>query len=185
MKNAYPLRVAFYRAEFGELDDKIIDKGSGGLGYSHCEVVIDAKTMIGAHYLAGGVNTFHYNDIYSSKYWDIYEIDVNAIRGQLYAKQCIGVGYDAVGVILDFIKLPFYVNHDKTWCSKFTAVVVNKAYDPKGLDTLIDDVSLMPNEFLTFITEVLDAKQINRLNAKRNRTFKDRPAEVDRFGRIQ
>ena len=177
------LRIAFYKAQNGNWDDKLIDRFSGGLGYSHCEVVVNSTTMIGAHYLAKGVAKFRYNDIYSDPMWDIYEIDMDNAQTISYAEFMVGrLGYDTTGVVLYFIGL--HMGDDKTdvWCSEFCARAINKGFNPKGVDKLIDNVLTMPNEFYTDFL-ALGAIKVNKLNARRNRTHKNKPT-IDRYGRV-
>ena len=177
------LRVAFYRAEYGELDDKYIDRFSGNKGYSHCELVLDAKTMIGSHYLRGGVNIFHYNDIYASKYWDIVEINIDNKYAVEYAKETVGVGYDTIGVICEFHGLGYCKNLDKVWCSEHTAKCMNRTFDQRGFAiSKIRNTRIMPNELFTYMMKDLGGKIVRSTASSSNIYYKP---EVDRFGRIE
>ena len=177
------LRIAFYKASNGQFDDKFIDKFSGNLGYSHCEVVLNESTMIGAHYLADGVNTFYYNNIYTSGYWDVLELDLPSDLPIEYANTCIGVGYDVLGVVLYFIGLTFGDDKDKVWCSEFCARVINKATNEKK-HKLIEDVLIMPNDLYAYMKDELGATRVTNLKSKKRARSTKQP-EIDRFGRIK
>jgi len=174
MRNA---RIAFYKAKHGQVDDKFIDFFSGRKGYSHCEIVINDTTMIGAHYLAGGVKKFYYNNIYDSEYWDIFEIpDVSHAKVSAYAHKQLGLGYDTAGVVLYFIGLTMGDSEDKVWCSELCARALNNNMDKRYIYPLT-----MPNDLYLDIIS-LGAQQVGKVvNATSKQSYKP---EVDRFGRV-
>jgi len=178
------LRVAFYRAEKGSFDDKVIDRGTGSLGYSHCEVVVDSTTMIGAHYNAKGVKKFKYNDIYASGLWDVLEFDLLKKEAIKLAENFVKdrVGYDTLGAVLEYMHLgSVYKDTDKVWCSELCAKCINfsiSIYDIKDIAKV--DNSCMPNELYSYMLNN-GATSIKTLAS----TSKyDKPV-LDRFGRVE
>lgn len=175
------LRVAFYKARYGGFDDHVINRFSGNIGYSHCEVVVDSTTMVGAHYSNDGVRIFKYNNVYSSGLWDVIEIDLPRSIAVQRAKQSAinRVGYDAVGVALQFIHMPIYKDKSKVWCSEFCAKVIN--YTAKEAYKL--NTRIMPNELYTTMIDKLNGKRIYRpLLSGDDANYKP---VIDRFGRVE
>jgi hypothetical protein len=169
------LHIAFYKASNGKWDDKLIDKFSGNLGYSHCEIVINANTMIGAHYEAGGVKKFRYNDVYNSSLWDVYELDLPAKKAKQFVHDMLDTPYDTKGVVLHFLGLHYGDREDMVWCSELCSLAVNIANEHMFIDTLI-----MPNDMIPILKEN-GAKLLTKKLASSRET---RPV-IDRFGRVE
>ena len=183
------MRVAFYRAEYGQLDDKYIDFFSGKRGYSHCELVVDKTTMIGSHYLAGGVAEFHYNNVFASKYWDIVELEVPNKVAVDYAYHTIGVGYDTIGAVLQFHHIPFYKDLDKVWCSEHTSKCLNEGFKATGhILATIENTRIMPNDLFAYLVDDLECKLLRTEDKKLASIAHERAMlkpEIDRFGRVK
>ena len=175
------MRVAFYKANEGGYDDKFIDKFSGNLGYSHCEIVASNTEGISAHMQTGGVSSFIYPDLLNSKYWDVYELDIhysaNAIKT---AKDMIGTKYDYLGVATSFIGIDL-PNDSKVWCSEFVLEIVNVAIREKGINPL--KTRLMPNQAYTLLQKELNAKLISN-STSLQATYNSKAKKTDRWGRL-
>jgi len=127
------IRVAFFKASHGQLDDKIIDLGSGRLGYSHCEMLVGDNVTIGAHYTDGKVVESYYPNILTSLAWTVLELNApKAIEQRMKAQ--LGVEYDTAGVACKFVGLRACIDPSKTWCSKAVAHALR-----------MDDIDIMPN----------------------------------------
>ena len=168
------IHLAFYKAKMGGIDDRFIDRFSGQLGYSHCELVIDKNTMIGSHYKANGVKKFYYNDVYNSKYWDIYEIDLEDVDTTKFAEDFIGTPYDKFGVVLTFFGFKTG-DPDKMWCSEFLAEAINTSVAHGYIDPLV-----MPNELLEDLINNFGATKLvsTASGSKEDLTV------LDKYGRI-
>ena len=176
--------IAFYKAKFGGIDDKIIDWGSGKKGYSHCEIVINDTTMIGSHYLAKGVKKFYYNNIYSNPRWDVIRLPQYFRKKAIsYAENMIGTKYDAIGAVLYWMNLPIYSDTNKVWCSELCAEALNITSN-KSFDTLI-----MPNDLFNVMENLggyivkRTTTDIPKMKYSRRIISVNKPI-IDRYGRI-
>jgi len=180
-------RIAFFKASKDDWFGKAIDLFSGRVGYSHCELVIDSKTMIGSHYLRGGTGVFYYNNIYNSKNWDIYEIDLDSEKILEEAHKRVGMEYDTLGVVLHFIGLNIGDKEAKEWCSEHTATCIREALViPEVIDALP-----MPNEHYLELREKIGLRKVlapktteSDLGFKTDLRFKTNIKEIDRYGRV-
>jgi len=168
------MHIAFYKAKYGDFSDKLIDWGSGKLGYSHCEFVINPTTMIGAHYTGNGVAKFYYNDVYNSKLWDVYELDLPKTKAKQFMHDMVGTEYDSIGVALHFVGL-HYSDKEKVWCSEVCAMAINRTKEIE-IPTLE-----MPNDLVAHILE-LGGKKLRptKLNASN-----DIAGVIDIYGRVK
>ena len=183
------MRVAFYRSDEGGYDDKFIDKFSGNIGYSHCEIVVSSVEGISAHMQTGGVASFYYPDLLNSKYWDVYEIDIPySAKAMGEARDMIGTKYDFLGVGAKFINIDLHNNY-KVWCSEFTLMVINKAIEDFNENTavvpisLIEDERVMPNEAFELLKKKFTIKLVSE-NTSLQATYNSKAKNTDRWGRI-
>jgi len=137
------IRVAFFKASHGELDDKVIDFGSGNIGYSHCEYMTSEYSTIGAHYKDNIVEERYYNNLLSDPRWVVLEINYDEVIPEKNMVAAIGTKYDTAGVVCKFIGLNACINDEKTWCSKVIAESLNHV-----------NINIMPNELFTYLKEV-------------------------------
>ena len=179
------MRVAFYKANKGGLDDKFINRFSGNLGYSHCEVVLDNQHGISAHMQTNGVAIFTYPDLLNSEYWDVYELDIPySDRAITLAKHFIGTKYDYIGVVLWFIGLKTGDSKYKFWCSEFTAYIIRQhLFQMNETVQPIEDTRLMPNELIKILKDRYNAKLVSDSNSLQA-TINSNKSKVDRWGRI-
>jgi len=141
------LRVAFYKAKYGAMDDKIIDFVTGGKGYSHCEIMLDRTTMIGAHFHIRKVEEFKYADVIDSPRWDVYEFDLPDGKAIAHAKEMIGSKYDTLGVLMYAAKLDFADSKEGVWCSELVQQCINIAIEEaKSTEMEKQPTLVMPNE---------------------------------------
>jgi hypothetical protein len=141
--------IAFFKAKYGQWDDKLIDKFSGNIGYSHCEFVVDENTTIGSHALAGGVTRFKYNNILADERWDVLRIYGTYVESLIYAEKHIGDPYDFLGVALHYIGIDIYESRKGQWCSEFCHNVVKAG---KMMYSYKDPLP-MPNELYKTLLE--------------------------------
>ena len=178
------MRIAFYRADEGGYDDKFIDRFSGDLGYSHCEIVLSSTSAISAHMQAGGVKKFTYPNLYHSRYWDIYELDIPYVDEAIeYALSLLNTKYDTLGVALKFIGINIK-NDEKVWCSEFMLDVLNIALQYSYRTDTIRDSRIMPNDAFILINERFNPRLISNSYSLES-TFGSHPQEVDRWGRVK
>ncbi len=178
MSKIVKLEIAFYKAKYGGIDDKFINYFSGKEGYSHCEVVMSATHMIGAHYTGNGVNNFYYNNVYNSKYWDIVSIEVSDDNYKAFCEAMVGTPYDTLGVALSFIGINQIAREHKVWCSEFCALAYNSSDKHILRDTLV-----MPNEL--FVTLMYLGGTIVKSTAGSELDKRgDNKQEIDRYGRV-
>jgi hypothetical protein len=170
------LRVAFFKASSGELDDKLIDLVTGNDGFSHCELMFSIKHTIAAHYLNGGVIECYYNNLSSDPRWVILEKEVSGYYKSStlnLAKSFLGQGYDTKGVVCTaLLNRPICIDKNSTWCSKLIARCM--------IDQIDKDINIMPNDLYKALLysgwRIVD----KTLQSKNNKSDK----ELDRFGRI-
>jgi len=179
------MRVAFYKANKGGLDDKFINRFSGNLGYSHCEIVLDNQHGISAHMQTNGVAIFTYPDLLNSEYWDIYELDIPySDRAISLAKHFVGAKYDYLGVATKFIGYDIVPNDEKVWCSEYVAIILNIAVVnklPLGSNTI--STREMPNDLFNILKIRFNAKLVSDSNSLQA-TINSNEVKVDRWGRI-
>lgn len=145
------LRIAMYKAKYGDWTDKLIDWFTGGGGYSHCELVINANRTIGSHIAVGGVSYFYYDDIYTNQRWDIFELDSMDRVAIAYAEKQLGKKYDLVGLVLNFLLPVFSIkgkDNGKWWCSELVMAAINKQL-PSGYPTQVS-----PNDIIQILTSM-------------------------------
>jgi len=170
------LNIAFFKSTHGNYQDKIIDLGSGADGYSHCEIVIDAQTSIGAHYEQNGVIEYRYNNIYDLDCWDIIELPIKGSPAKVKAVQMVGTPYDLRGVILYYFKLKFGASNKAVWCSEMCALCINES------EKILDDTLIMPNDLFNILKNHGGSKIVKTNSKKKNKNTKN--PIIDRFGRI-
>ena len=175
------LRVAFLKADSGQMDDKFIDKFSGNLGYSHCEMVVNPGTMIGAHYNAKGVKKFHYNNVYHSDMWDIVEIDLDGKHAIKYMEDMLDTPYDALGVVLFFIGVRRGDKSDAVWCSEVCSYACNIVFKENNIDQILPG-TIMPNDLFDLLVNEYGGDVVNTVDSRKKVKEK---LELDRFGRIK
>jgi len=186
------VRVAFYKAKEGGLDDKFINRFSGNLGYSHCELVLNSKRDVSAHMQTGGVAIFYYPNLLASKYWDVYELDLPMSGGVIKAvMKSLGTKYDFLGVALKFIGITI-PNDEKVWCSEYLLMMINEAIDnynkknklhyDNGAIVKITDTRIMPNDAYLLLKRKFNMRLISDSNSL-EATYTS--TKVDRWGRVR
>ena len=173
--------VTFYKSTFGEWDDKIIDKVTGGLGYSHCEILTSTNKSIGAHYKDGGVIECEYNDILDDPRWDVYVLDIDPDKVMKYLIGALGDPYDLKGVLITALT-PFKKdNKGSKWCSELCSKALNEE-----LKDQFNPLS-MPNELARKI--IVHPKSTYLSNRKLDGSLVDwlfnTRDELDRYGRVK
>jgi hypothetical protein len=170
------LRVAFFKADAGQLDDKLIDLVTGNDGFSHCEIMFSVNHTIAAHYINNGVIECYYNNLSSDSRWVILEKEVsNYYKSSTFnlAKSFLGKKYDTKGVVCTaLLKRPICTNKDSTWCSKLVARCM--------IDQIDKDINIMPNDLYNTLLDNGWRVTHKTLQSKYNKSNK----EIDRFGRI-
>jgi hypothetical protein len=169
------IKVAFFKADKGEWDDKLIDLATGRLGFSHCELVVNRKTTYGAHFIDGKVIKCHYNDIFTDPRWVVIEKEIDkATKNAIidWAKdEELGKEYDVMGVVCStLIKRGLCVDPDETWCSKMVANCL-----------ALEETDVTPNELFVTLTDN-GFRKISILESDKE-TKKE--VEIDRLGRIK
>jgi hypothetical protein len=172
--------VSFFKADRGEWDDKLIDKLTGGLGYSHCEILVSDNKSIGSHYIDGGVIECEYNNLLSDPRWDIWVLDITPAKVMKYLKDSLGEPYDAKGVIVTALTPFKYDVEGAKWCSELCAKALNEE-----LKDYFDPLA-MPNDLVRAILRHPKSSYVSTRSTEGSVLdffFKDRE-ELDRFGRV-
>ena len=140
------IKLAFYKAEKGRWDDKIIDLFTGQLGYSHVAFVEKDNTILESYQSKGVTRTYTNLD---DDCWDIVEVpnfDYFKVENKLLSQ--LGNQYDWVGLIINWlIPIQFFFRDDldpqrKWWCSEYIAW---------GLG--LEDNNISPNTLFKIIIE--------------------------------
>lgn len=145
------MKVALYKADTGKPLDFIINKMTGSLGYSHCELVFDKQTGLNPNFdyanaecfgISGRDNNSRYRQInLLNGRWDLFDVDLDIDEFQIY-KKCqnfLNLKYDYVGIMFDWI-LPLGVQLMNRWyCSELTIKLIEDKItkvSPNGMSQL-------------------------------------------------
>lgn len=122
------MQLWFYKAKFGDYQDKLIAWWSKGL-YSHVELYFEQKQICFSSSLRD--HGVRFKKINSSDHWDVIKLDnfsFNQNEEPIY-KWCesqVGLPYDILGIIGLGLDLP--INERRKWyCSEIVATALNKA----------------------------------------------------------
>jgi len=172
--------VAFFKAASGEIDDKVIDKVTGGLGFSHVELMVSDTETIGSHYLAKGVKKFTYGKpLDMDDRWVVINVPVSDAASVIeYAKNQIGKSYDAFGVVVTALT-PFKCDcKNSVWCSELVAKALMVDENHKSVDPLA-----MPNDLFEYL--FIEKGYHPHRKVSTDDYSEKECLEIDRFGRIK
>ena len=116
------MQIAFYKAEYGNWQDKLIAALTNS-DYSHCEIVLSFGVCVSASPRDGGVR---FKDIdLGTGHWDLYEIlkDVNEEQVINWFKSVDYQHYDWIGAIGTLFNADWTSKHKK-FCSQCCAIVL-------------------------------------------------------------
>lgn len=94
------MRIAFYRASYGNWVDAVVDWWTGHRGYSHIELIFSDGTSFSASPRDGG--TRFKKIVYKPKRWVFFDLDVSPEQEKMvraFCKSQVGKPYDFWGAL--------------------------------------------------------------------------------------
>lgn len=123
------MKLAFYKSNAPKKEklDVMIDKVTGGYGYSHVELVFSDGVCFSSSPREGIVR-YKKIDVSDALSWTVIDVPICHIydenRSRRIADKLIGCKYDYKGIVLDQL-IPLSIdNGDKWWCSEVVAYVL-------------------------------------------------------------
>lgn len=107
-------QIAFYKAKYGDVFDKIISKFTFS-PYSHCELIFSDGVCASSSPRDGGVR---FANINFGEHWDVFDLDesLSELDARLWFGFYDGEAYDFLGAIGSAVGLPFH-SDNKKFCS--------------------------------------------------------------------
>lgn len=144
------MRIAFYKARHGTLLDKLIDRLTESVGFSHVELVFDDGTFFSSSGRDGGVRLK--TIVPKPDHWKLFDLPILAVderKLRLWCGSQVGRKYDWWGV-LRFV-LPIRPHHDRWFCSE----IVTTCLQGCGLLPGIEPWQTSPNDLFKMIRALL------------------------------
>lgn len=147
------ISIAFYIASNGDIIDKSIAAWSRG-PYSHCELVFDNLNCFSCSPREGYVRYKQIEDIYTSKKWDILNLDKLNLNTEVIndiTNKEMGKAYDWYGLIMSQI-LSIDSDDKKKWfCSELCHHILKRS----GIQSNIHSNMVHPNRLFKIVIEAL------------------------------
>jgi len=119
------MKIAFYKAEKGNIIDKLINLWTGMYGYSHVELVFSDGSSFSSSPREGCVR-FKKIDMNDDK-WVFVDLEIDKLvesKMRMQALNFIGRKYDMFGIIFCFIIPINKQSNDKWWCSELISFIL-------------------------------------------------------------
>lgn len=132
------MKVAFYKAKYGDWIDKIVSWYTKS-PYSHCELVFSNGEFLSSSKRDGGVR---YTNIDNLERWDIYELQDSKYSEdliRLIVRQYLGQKYDIIGAIGSAFNIDLS-DKNKKFCSNLCAILLG-----------IEETNITPHELYEII----------------------------------
>lgn len=119
-------RLAFYRAEYGNIVDKTIALWTSSL-YSHVEIVVGDDPRTAYWYSTSPrllrITKRHIN--YDPDKWRLIDVDIDLDRLEKIYNETKGAKYDFLGILLSEI-IPLDIHNQNRWyCSEWCSYVLD------------------------------------------------------------
>lgn len=134
------MKVAFYKAKYGDWIDKIVSWYTKS-PYSHCELVFSNGEFLSSSKRDGGVR---YTNIDNLERWDIYELQDSKYSEdliRLIVRQYLGQKYDIIGAIGSAFNIDLS-DKNKKFCSNLCAILLG-----------IEETNITPHELYELISK--------------------------------
>jgi hypothetical protein len=115
------IKIAFYKSEFGDWQDKAISFVSASI-YSHCEIVFQDGTCASSSARDGGIR---FKKIELGNHWDVYDIvtDVDVAAIKYWFNLNIDDTYDWLGALGSSVHIDL-TTEGRKFCSYACAIVL-------------------------------------------------------------